>query len=137
MKNEVTVTKHDYSILNSMILDMLDSGRVDIFELNRLNMEIKQARLIDPKTISPDYVTMNSIVQVTFPDTGTTRKFKLVYPQHAEIRESKISVLSPLGCALLGYKKGEKISFSAAGIARTVVIDEILFQPEANGLDLE
>jgi regulator of nucleoside diphosphate kinase len=137
MNNEVVVTNYDYSMLNSMILELLDTSNADIFDLNRLNMEIKQARLIDPKMISPDYVTMNSIVKVTFPETGISRTFKIVYPQYAEIRESKISVLSPLGCALLGYKKGEKIVFTAAGTTRTVIIDEILFQPEANGLDLE
>jgi regulator of nucleoside diphosphate kinase len=137
MKNEPLVTSYDYSMLNSMILELLDSSRTDIFELNRLNIEIKQARLIDPKRISPEYVTMNSIVQVTFPETGISRKFKIVYPQCAEIRESKISILSPLGCALLGCRKGQEIIFTAGDNSRKVVIDEILFQPEANGLDLE
>jgi regulator of nucleoside diphosphate kinase len=137
MSTEVLVTRYDYSMINSMILELLDSSNPNLPELNRLNIEIKQARLIDPKRITKDYVTMNSIVKVSFPDTGITRTLKLVYPQCAEIRESKISVLSPLGCALLGYRKGQKITFTAAGNSKTVIIEEILFQPEANGLDLE
>jgi regulator of nucleoside diphosphate kinase len=135
MNSEILVTKPDYSRLNSMILNMLETSESDIFELNRLNMEIKRAKKVDPGKIPAEYVTMNSIVKLRDTTTGSSHTVKLVYPQFASAKEVNISVLSPLGCALLGYKKDEEITFKVPGGSSTVIIEDILFQPEAFGLD--
>ena len=137
MKGEIIISKLDYSRLNSMILNLLDSKDSNLLELNRLNMEIKRAKLVEPKKIKPDFVTMNSIVGVSFPESKTSRTLRLSYPKDASIKEGNISVLSPLGCALLGYKKGETVSFKAPGGSQTITIDKIIYQPEANGEDLK
>lgn len=136
MKNEIFISKVDYSRLNSMILNLLDSKKSNILELNRLNMEIKRAKMIEPKKISPDCVTMNSVVEITFPENGMTKTVRLVYPNNANLKDGSISVLSPLGCALLGYQKGQTVSFRAPGGSQTVTIGQIQYQPEANGEDL-
>ena len=137
MKDEIIISKLDYSRLNSMILNLLDSKHPNLLELNRLNMEIKRAKLVEPKKIKPDYVTMNSIVGVFFPESETSRTIRLSYPRDASFKEGNISVLSPLGCALLGYKEGETVSFKTPGGSQTITIDKIIYQPEANGEDLK
>lgn len=137
MNNETILSRIDYSRLNSMILNLLDSKESNLLDLNRLNMQIKRAKLVEPKRIKPDCVTMNSVVQVVFLKSGTSKTLHLAYPKEANYKDGSISVLSPLGCALLGYKKGESVSFNAPGGSQTVVIDSIVYQPEANGEDLK
>jgi regulator of nucleoside diphosphate kinase len=137
MKNDIVVTRVDYSRLNSLILNMLDDRSSDLFELNFLNIEIKRATKIDSRRISPEYVTMNSLIEVTFLDIGKSMAIRLVYPQDANYKKGQVSVLSPLGCALLGYKAGDSVSFKAPGGTQTVRIDKVLYQPEANGKDLQ
>jgi regulator of nucleoside diphosphate kinase len=136
MKNEIVISKLDYSRLNSMILNLLDNKSSNLVDLNRLNMEIKRAKLVEPKKIKPDYITMNSVIKVVFAQSGITRTIRLSYPNDANLKEGCISVLSPLGSALLGYKRGEAVSFKAPGGPQTVIIDTVLYQPEANGEDL-
>jgi regulator of nucleoside diphosphate kinase len=137
MKSDIVVTKLDYSRLNSLILNMLDDRKSNLFELNFLNIEIKRAEKIDSRRIGPDYVTMNSIIEVTFLDPRKSMILRLVYPHESNYQEGLVSVLSPLGCALLGYKAGDTISFKVPGGTQNVRIDKVIYQPEANGIDLQ
>jgi len=137
MKEEILVSKVDYSRLNSMILNLLETNGSNPLELNRLNIEIKRATLVDPWKIHPECITMNSVIKITYPGTGASETIRLVYPQDAGLKEGNISILSPLGCALLGYSKGHTVSFNSEGGRQRVIIDEIIFQPEANGEDLQ
>jgi regulator of nucleoside diphosphate kinase len=137
MKDEILVSKVDYKRLNSMILRLLEMKNANLIELNRLNMEIKRAIVIEPWKMESDYITMNSEIKFTHLGTGATSTVRLVYPQDAGLNEGNISVLSPLGCALLGNRKGQTISFNAPGGNQRVIIDEIVYQPEANGIDLQ
>ncbi|MGE5394316.1 MAG: GreA/GreB family elongation factor [Candidatus Saccharibacteria bacterium] len=134
---EISVTKVDYSRLNALILQKLDDNSNSIRDLNHLNIEIKRAQKVDSKKISPDIITMDSQVRITFLNNNQSRIVRLVYPEKASLKDGHISVLSPLGCALLGYRKGDIVSFNTPGGIQTVKIDMILFQPEAHGLDLD
>lgn len=136
MGNEIILTEVDYVRLNSLIYRLLDKNNQDIRALNFLNIEIKRAKKIYPKKIKPDLVTMDSLIEVKFLKTGKTKELKLVYPQKANYEDGLISVLSPLGCALLGFKVGDSVTFEEAGRTLTVRIEKVLFQPEANGEDL-
>ena len=82
--------------------------------------------------ISPLTVTMNSIVVIKDKDLKKTMTVELVYPGNADIRRGKISILSPLGTALLGYKEGDKISFEIPKGRKTIKIVCIAYQPESN-----
>ncbi len=136
MENEIILTELDYLRLNSLILRLLDERNQNIRELNFLNIEIKTAKKVAPKKIKPDLVTMGSSIEVTFLETGKTLELKLVYPHDANHEDGQISVLSSLGCALLGAKVGDSISYRILGGNQTVRIGKVLYQPEANGVDL-
>ena len=136
MENQIILTEVDYVRLNSLIYRMLDEKYKDIRALNFLNIEIKSAKKIYPKKIKPEIVTMNSSIEVTFLETGKTKELKLVYPQDVNHEDGQISVLSSLGCALLGAKVGDSISYRISGVSKTVKIRNVVFQPEANGVDL-
>jgi regulator of nucleoside diphosphate kinase len=132
----ITVTQLDFSRLTKLIQVLRDNKSVDSEYLKFLGMELQKALKIDSKLITPDFVTMNSVLNVVFSDTGKSMELRLVYPKHANFSKGLISVLSPLGCALLGYKAGDTVTFKAPKGEQKVRIEKVIYQPEANGVDL-
>lgn len=132
----ITVTQLDYLRLTNLIQNLRDSRSVDTEYLKFLGIELKKALKVDSKSITPDFVTMNSVMNVVFLDSNKTMELRLVYPQNANFSNGLISVLSPLGCALLGYRAGDVVTFKAPKGEQRVQIEKVIYQPEANGEDL-
>jgi regulator of nucleoside diphosphate kinase len=74
---------------------------------------------------------MNSKVRVTDLDSGRTFSYQIVFPRDADISKDMISVLAPLGTALIGYRTGSEIEWRVPGGTRRLRIDAIEYQPEA------
>lgn len=102
-------------------------------EIEDLVREIERGAELQPQEIPPDVVTMNSTVRVTDVDAGTTHVYTIVFPADADYEKGKISILAPLGTALLGYRVGDTVDWQMLRGARRLRIDEILYQPEAAG----
>jgi regulator of nucleoside diphosphate kinase len=118
-------------------LTKLDHGR--LFKLNGghppepLTDVLDSAELIDSTDVRPDVVTLYSQVLVT-QDDGEQRKLTLCYPDDAEPNAGFISVLSPVGLALLGRCVGAQVGWTMpSGKQRLLRIDAVLFQPESSG----
>lgn len=132
----ITVTQSDFTKLSQLILNFRDDKSVDFEYLRFLGIELQKSVRVDSKLITPDFVTMNSVVNVLFIDSKRQMEMHLVYPEEANLSKGLISVLSPLGCALLGYKAGDEVSFKAPKGEQLVRIESVTYQPEANGKDL-
>lgn len=132
----ITVTQLDFLRLTKLIQTIRNNKSVDPVYLEFLGLELQKALKIDSKLITPDFITMNSVLNVFFLDSGKTMELRLVYPQSANLSNGLISVLSPLGCALLGYKAGDVVTFNAPKGEQKVRIEKVIYQPEANGEDL-
>lgn len=118
-------------------LTKLDHGR--LFKLNgghppdALTDVLDSAELIESAQVRADVVTLYSQVLVT-QDDGEQHKLTLCYPDDAEPNAGFISVLSPVGLALLGRRVGAQVSWAMpSGKQRLLTIDAMLFQPEASG----
>jgi regulator of nucleoside diphosphate kinase len=118
-------------------LTKLDHGR--LFKLNGghppepLTEVLDSAEIIESIQVRPDVVTLYSQVLVT-QDDGEQRKLTLCYPDDAEPNAGFISVLSPVGLALLGRCVGAQVSWTMpSGKQRLLTIDAVLFQPESSG----
>ncbi len=133
MEDHIIITESDYTRLCNLVNAEKSSKTTELKHLSVLGAEIKRAKRIDPRKISPDFVTMNSQIEVTDMDTNKIMTLRLVYPKEADFKQGKISVLSPLGSALLGYKTGSIISFDIPKGKKKMRIESILYQPEANG----
>lgn len=127
---KITITKTDYQRLKKLTGNPVKGNTPE--HLIRLNEELERARKVEPKKIEPDVVTMNSEIEFTDLDTNATRRFKLVYPQFADIKKGHISVLAPIGTALLGYRKGDVVEWEVPSGKKKFVIKEIIYQPEAD-----
>ena len=101
--------------------------------LRELQQELDRAKVVDPKTIPPDVVTMNSKVLLKDLDSDEEETYTLVFPADADLDEGKISVLAPIGTAILGYRVGATITWKVPAGVRKLKIEKLLYQPEAAG----
>lgn len=133
MKEDIKITELDYSRLCNLINSVKDKRTVELKNIDALGTEIKRAEKIDSKLIDPEFITMNSLLEVRDMDTNKIMILKLVYPANADFKKGCVSVLSPLGSALIGYKEGDTISFEVPKGIKKIKINKVLYQPEANG----
>ncbi|WP_354682709.1 nucleoside diphosphate kinase regulator [Cupriavidus necator] len=95
---------------------------------------LARATIVAPDEIPTDVVTMNSRLACTLPGEDTPRHWTLVYPDAADFDAGQLSVLSPVGQALLGARAGQTVSYRLPdGREQQVTIAGIDFQPEASG----
>jgi regulator of nucleoside diphosphate kinase len=126
---KVYITQFDYDRLKKL----LDKKKPhDDFD-KALIYELERGEIVEPKDIPPDVITMNSHVRFT-DEYGDSWEYWLVFPEDSNLSESKISILSPIGCALLGYKIGDQITIHTPNKGRrSLKVEEILSQPEREG----
>jgi regulator of nucleoside diphosphate kinase len=74
---------------------------------------------------------MHSMVRVVDLDTGARKVYTLVFPAEADIEKNRISVLAPIGTALIGYRAGDRVEWRTPGGTKRLQIEKVLFQPEA------
>lgn len=97
--------------------------------------ELERADVVEPTALPPDVVSMNSRVRLCEKNSGRTFELTLVYP--AEAGEGCVSVLAPIGSALLGLAVGHEIEWPLPhGQTARVQVQGLIYQPEAAGHDL-
>jgi regulator of nucleoside diphosphate kinase len=101
--------------------------------LDRLDGELERAEVVNPIDIPKDVVTMRSTVRLKDLDNGKEMVYSLVFPNEADIDEGKISVLAPVGTAMIGYRVGDVIEWEVPSGLRRLKVEEIIYQPEASG----
>ncbi len=133
MEEKIKITELDYTRLSNLVGLARKEKGIELKNLEALAHEIKRAEKVNSKEISSEFITMNSIVHVENIDTQKPMKIKIVYPKEADFTKGHVSVLSPLGSALLGYKVGDTVQFEAPRGKVSIKILAIEYQPEANG----
>lgn len=134
MKNrQIFVTTNDLKRLDELLSVAGAFNYRDRNDLKSLNSELGRAKIVDSRDVPPTVVTMNTRLRFLDLDDGSQTEVTLVFPAQANIDEGKISVLSPIGTALLGYAKGDKIECMVPAGARRIQIEDILYQPESAG----
>lgn len=99
-----------------------------------LESELDRADVVDPRDIPPTVVTMNSTVKFRVQSSQEEFQMTLVYPRDMDESGTKISVLAPVGSALLGLSQGDEIEWPRpGGGVLSVRIEEIVYQPERAG----
>ncbi len=131
--SKIIITSLDYNRIKNCISDAKQLKSINATEATKLMQELSAAKIVDPEAVPANVVTMNSIVKLSFLTNNKQLEFQIVYPNQANFKENKISILSPIVTALIGYKTGDEIEWMVpAGVTR-VKIDEIIYQPEASG----
>lgn len=129
----IYITEPDHQRLSGLIETTRERNGVDREYLNNLEAELDRAEIVDPKDIPADVITMRSKVRLRDLVSGEDNIYSLVFPTEADFSEGKISILAPIGTAILGYKLGDTIEWPVPSGLRRLKVDEILYQPEAAG----
>jgi len=130
---KIQVTQTDHERLTALVESMRHLPSRDQACLDKLRGELNRARIISSKRVKPDVVTMNSTVALRDLDNGQIFEYQLVYPQDADPEENKLSILAPVGTALLGYSIGDIVEWQVPAGVRRFSIEGITYQPEAAG----
>lgn len=128
---EITISSVD----SDRLYDLIDSlPKNSIAGINELEEELGRATIVAPKEVPPTIVTMNSTVKFSVESTQKEFELTLVYPKDIDSNGKTISILAPVGSALLGLSIGDEIEWPKPGGGNLKVkITEIIYQPERSG----
>lgn len=132
-RRTIIITAEDHrrlkSFLASDVIRFLNSSD----RVEELQMELDRAEIVSQYEVPEDIVTMNSTVMLRDLDTEDIETYTLVYPDRADIANHKLSVLAPIGTAILGYRVGDELQWPVPAGWRRLKVESVLFQPERVG----
>jgi len=122
---QLIVTKFDYDI----IMEKLKSSPAKIMfnrrDAEELIAELQKARLVENEELPAGIVRLNSTVTIKDEKANKIMQLTVVTPEKADIKQFRISVLSPIGTALIGYRQGSKVSWRVPAGKKTFTILEV------------
>ncbi|MCL4836705.1 MAG: nucleoside diphosphate kinase regulator [Thermoanaerobaculia bacterium] len=130
-ERQIFVTSEDRKRLEAL-LDA-PGAALDREDMRDLARELRRATVVPAVEIPADVITMNSTARLVDLDDGAAHLYTVVYPQDANFSEGKISVLAPVGAAMLGYRVGDEIEWMVPAGLRRLRVEEVVYQPEAAG----
>jgi regulator of nucleoside diphosphate kinase len=93
--------------------------------LQKLREELDRAVIVDPASIPAGVVTMDSRVEFEDISTGEVETYTLSFPDRANVEEKRISILAPIGTALIGYREGQTVNWSTPGGVRQLKLRRV------------
>ena len=128
--HSIIVTDADMDRLSRLVLALKHSLFLDQLQLESLEQTLESAEVTSSERIPRDVIKMNSSIRVLDLDTRKKELYTLVFPENADISTSRISVLAPVGIALLGRRQGDVIETKVPGGARRLRVERVLQRPE-------
>jgi regulator of nucleoside diphosphate kinase len=131
MRKEIYITESDKERLSKIIEAEIKRGNMLDKPMKMLAEEINNAMVVSSRQVPQDIITMNTraLLHLDHEDLDIT----LVYPGEADWASNKMSVLSPIGTAILGYKAGDTVEWEVPSGITQIYIKAVLYQPEASG----
>jgi len=129
---DICITRNDYERLVRLLEALPESLSTERIGFDFIR-DLRKARKVDPRKIPPEFITMNSTFKLTDLGTGESSVYSLVYPDDADRKKGKISILSPEGAASFGSRVGNVIRWKTTSGFKYLQISQIVYQPEASG----
>lgn len=125
VKTQLMLTQEDHDIILSYLKKGWSTSTFNRQDAEELEAEIRNARIVSKTDIPSDVVQLDSAV--TIREEGNTKVIELtvVTPSKADIKNRKISIMSPIGTALIGFRKGNKVSWKVPAGRKTFTILEV------------
>ena len=134
MENKkIYITESDMEKLQNLLIAPTTAGGRDKDHLRELAEELDRGEVVPSKNIPSDVITMNSRVRLSDLDLGEELVYTLVFPDKTDAQQNKISILAPIGTALIGFRVGDIITWKVPKGVRRLRVEEVLYQPEASG----
>ena len=129
--DKVLITRENMERLRCLLDSRKSGGDRDRAHLEILAQKLDSARVVTSDRIPHDAVTMNSQVRLNHLDAGQVKIYTLVFPGSADVSKGNVSVLAPIGTALLGHRAGALIDCNVPSGRKRLRVEEVLYQPEA------
>ncbi len=129
----IQITAFDLERLKKLLQDAQRTSYRKSAYLSHLQTELQRAEVVESRKVSASVVTMNSKVCLEDVDTGEEGVYTVVFPEEANAGQGKISILAPIGTAMLGYEVGDIFEWDVPAGKRRWRVKQILYQPEAAG----
>ena len=129
----IQITEFDHHRLQKLVEEASYTDLRGRDYLARLQAELERAHVVRPEAVPADVITMNSTVILLDVDTQQEETYTLVFPDRADATCGRISVLAPIGMAMMGCRVGDTFEWPVPDGLRHLLVKEILYQPEAAG----
>ena len=126
---DIYITQFDRDRLSGLIAE----AGVERRDLDALSEELNRAHVVSPEQVPASVITMNSKILLKDVDTAEELEYTLVFPSEADLDTGAISVLAPVGTAILGYTERIVVEWPVPSGTRRLRIEKVLYQPEAAG----
>lgn len=126
MRNSpIVITRPDAARLRGLLYRAAGGSAFDQEHLEELAAELERAQVVEPQAVPSGVVTLHSRVQYVDTATGERREVTLVFPAEADIAAGRISVLAPLGTALMGFREGDVVEWLMPGGMRRLRLEKV------------
>lgn len=98
--------------------------------LEDLSNELRRARVVPEHKVPADAITMNSLVRLYDLDLEESEEYTLVFPEDADVSMNRISILAPIGTAILGYRIGDIVEWRVPAGLRRLRVEAVMQQAE-------
>src|ERR1044072_8065223 len=123
-KEQLIVKKDDYNIITTYLKNGRNRSSFDRYNVMELEAELKKAKLVSKENFPDTIVGLNSTAISKDIETNRVLSITIVTPDKADISKNKISVLAPIGTALLGFRKGRQINWEVpSGKKKFIIMD--------------
>ena len=131
MSTDIYITNIDRDRIKKILEKMSENSQAPDKSVDKLEGELSRAVVVDSQQVPRDVITMNSKALLQLNDENI--EVSLVYPDDADLSAMKLSIFSPIGTAILGYKEGNTVDWEVPSGTSKIHIKKILYQPEAAG----
>lgn len=122
----VILLKDDYDILNGYVKNLQGMQVNEKENFRKLYQELKKAEVVNAENFPDDVVRLDSTVVIKDMQTKRDMTITIVLPQKADIKQRKVSVLAPIGTALIGFRKGQQVSWEVPSGKKDFKIMEVI-----------
>lgn len=134
MQRQIIITEVDRERLHDLMASEFVQVIGPVEYLDDLRAELLRAKVVSPEQAPRNVVTMNSSVVLRDLSSRERETYTLVFPEDADIAQGRLSVLAPVGTAILGQRIGDELKWRVPAGWRKFKIERILYQPEREGV---
>lgn len=119
----IYISSEDHSKLRLLLSAALRSNATA--SLHKLREELDRAIVVEPSALPDDVVTMGSTVQFEDLGSGEVEEYTLTFPDQANIEQKRLSILAPIGTALIGFRVGDVVNWTTPGGVRQLKLHRV------------
>jgi len=125
LNNQLVLMKDDYNLLKTYLNNRSGKTSFDRQNAENLFAELRKAKLVSKDEFPADVVRLNSTVRIKPDDKDYVMELTIVTPDKADSKERKISIMSPIGTALIGFRQGRNVKWQVPSGKKTFTILEV------------